>query len=36
MRLEDFLAAVKAEADEMMADAPLVQAAAECALIHGT
>lgn len=34
MRLDDFLAAVKAEADEMTADAPLMQVAAECALLH--
>lgn len=35
MRLADFLAAVKAEADEMKADAPLVEMAAQCALING-
>lgn len=34
MRLDDFMAAVKAEADEMAADAPLMQVAAECALLH--
>lgn len=34
MRLDDFMAAVKAEADEMAADAPLMQIAAECALLH--
>lgn len=34
MRLDDFLASVKAEADEMAADAPLMQVAAECALLH--
>jgi hypothetical protein len=33
MRLADFLASVKAEADEMEADAPLMQVAAECALL---
>jgi hypothetical protein len=36
MRLDDFLAAVKAEADELGADAPLMQVAAECALLNGT
>lgn len=35
MRLADFMAAVKAEADEMVADAPLLQVAAECALTNG-
>lgn len=35
MRLDDFLAAVKAEADELSADAPLMQVAAECALLNG-
>ena len=35
MRLDDFLATVKAEADEMTADAPLLQVAAECAIING-
>ncbi len=35
MRLADFVAAVKAEADEMAADAPLFQVAAECALLNG-
>lgn len=34
MRLDDFIAAVKTEADEMAADAPLMQVAAECALLH--
>ena len=34
MRLDDFLAVVKAEADEMNADAPLLQVAAECALLN--
>lgn len=33
--LAEFLAAVKAEADEMTADAPLMQVAAECALLNG-
>lgn len=33
--LAEFLAAAKAEADELQADAPLIQAAAECALLHG-
>lgn len=31
----DFMAAVKAEADEMTADAPLMQMAAECFLLNG-
>jgi uncharacterized protein YoaH (UPF0181 family) len=35
MPVADFLAAVKAEADEMAADAPLMQIAAECALMNG-
>jgi hypothetical protein len=35
MRLDDFLAAAKADADEMLADAPLLQRAAECAIING-
>jgi hypothetical protein len=34
-RLSEFLAAVKAEADAEIADAPLFQVAAECALING-
>jgi hypothetical protein len=34
MRLSDFLAAVKAEADADLADAPLYQVAAECALLN--
>lgn len=34
MRLDEFLAAVRAEADEMQADAPLVQKLAECAIIN--
>lgn len=34
MRIDDFLAVVKAEADEMNADAPLLQVAAECALLN--
>ena len=36
MRAADFMAMVKAEADEMAADAPLMQIAAECALATGT
>lgn len=36
MRAADFMAAVKAEADEMAADAPLMQVAAECALLNGS
>lgn len=36
MALADFLAAVKADADEMLADAPLLQVAAECALLNGS
>jgi hypothetical protein len=35
MRMDDFLAAAKAEADELAADAPLMKAAAECALTFG-
>lgn len=35
MKLADFLDAVKAEADEMKADSPLYQLAAECALLNG-
>jgi len=35
MPAADYLAMVKAEADEMAADAPLMQVAAECALLHG-
>lgn len=35
MPLAEFLAAVKAEADEMVADAPLVELAAQCALVNG-
>lgn len=34
MKAADFLAMVKAEADELAADAPLMQMAAECALLH--
>jgi hypothetical protein len=33
--LSEFLARAKAEADEMAADAPLMQVAAECALLNG-
>jgi hypothetical protein len=36
MRAADFMAMVRAEADEMVADAPLMQIAAECALSIGT
>lgn len=36
MPLADFLAAVKAEADEMEADAPLMQVAAQCAIMNGS
>jgi hypothetical protein len=36
MRAADFMAAIRAEADEMVADAPLMQIAAECALSTGT
>jgi hypothetical protein len=35
MRLDDFLAAAKADAAERLADAPLLQRAAECAIING-
>ena len=35
MRMDDFLAAVKAEADELAADAPLMEVAAQCALLNG-
>ena len=35
MRMDDFLAAVKAEADELAADAPLMEVAAQCALFNG-
>lgn len=35
MAAADYLAMVKAEADEMAADAPLMQLAAECALTNG-
>jgi hypothetical protein len=35
MPLSEFLAAVKAEADEMLADAPLLELAAQCALVNG-
>jgi hypothetical protein len=35
MRMDDFLAAAKAEADELAADAPLMAAAAECAATFG-
>ena len=35
MPLTEFLAAVRAEADEMLADAPLVELAAQCALVNG-
>jgi hypothetical protein len=35
MAAADFMAMVKAEADEMAADAPLMQIAAECALLNG-
>lgn len=36
MRLDDFMAAVKAEADELAADAPLMEVAAQCAIVNGT
>jgi hypothetical protein len=36
MKAADFLAMVKAEADELAADGPLMQIAAECALLNGT
>ena len=35
MKMADFMAAAKAEADELLADAPLMQVAAECALLNG-
>jgi hypothetical protein len=35
MPASEFIAMAKAEADEMVADAPLLQVAAECALLHG-
>lgn len=35
MRLDEFLSAVKAEADEMKADAPLMEIAASCAILNG-
>lgn len=35
MPMREFLAAVKAEADEMTADAPLYEVAASCALLNG-
>ena len=35
MRLAEFLDAARAESDEMMAEAPLYQLAAECALTNG-
>jgi hypothetical protein len=35
MPMADFMAAAKAEADELAANAPLVQVAAECALLNG-
>lgn len=35
MRLADFLAATKREADEMLADAPLMEIAAQCAILNG-
>ena len=34
--LAEFLAAAQREADEMLADAPLMQVAAECAILNGT
>lgn len=33
--LNEFLAAAKAEADELAADGPLMQVAAECAILNG-
>ena len=36
MPLSEFMAAVRAEADEMLADAPLVELAAQCALVNGS
>lgn len=35
MPASEFIAKAKAEADEMEADAPLIQAAAECAILNG-
>lgn len=35
MPMAEFLAAAKAEADDLAADAPLMQVAAECALLNG-
>lgn len=35
MPMAEFLAAAKAEADDLAADAPLMQVAAECALVNG-
>jgi hypothetical protein len=35
MKLADFLAMAKAEADEMLADAPLYEVAAQCAITNG-
>ena len=35
MPASEFIAMAKAEADDMVADAPLLQVAAECALLHG-
>jgi hypothetical protein len=35
MPLSEFMARAKAEADELAADAPLMQIAAECALLNG-
>lgn len=35
MRVDDLLAAVKAEADDLLADAELMQVAATCALSVG-
>jgi len=34
MPVAEFLAAVKAEADDLQADAPLMQLAAECAILN--
>lgn len=36
VRLSEFLATVKAEADEMAADAPLFELVAQCALVNGS
>lgn len=36
MKAADFMAMVKAEADELAADGPLMQIAAECALLNGS